>query len=89
MHRILIFSFKLFVRAFLAFLLLLTVLSIIYWAPDRPVSELKERWAAPPSQFISIEDMSVHVRDEGPRDDPTPLLLLHGTSSSSHTWEAG
>ena len=31
--------------------------------------------------------MQVHVRDEGPRDDPNPILLLHGTSSSLHTWE--
>lgn len=31
--------------------------------------------------------MQVHVRDEGPRDDPQPLVLLHGTSASLHTWE--
>ena len=31
--------------------------------------------------------MQVHLRDEGPRDDAEPLLLLHGTSASLHTWE--
>ena len=31
--------------------------------------------------------MQFHVRDEGPRDDPAPIVLLHGTSSSLHTWE--
>jgi pimeloyl-ACP methyl ester carboxylesterase len=31
--------------------------------------------------------MSVHLRDEGPRGDPVPIVLLHGTSSSLHTWE--
>jgi pimeloyl-ACP methyl ester carboxylesterase len=30
--------------------------------------------------------MRVHVRDEGPREDPRPIVLLHGTSSSLHTW---
>jgi pimeloyl-ACP methyl ester carboxylesterase len=31
--------------------------------------------------------MQVHVRDEGPRDDPAPIVLLHGTGASLHTWE--
>jgi pimeloyl-ACP methyl ester carboxylesterase len=29
----------------------------------------------------------VHLRDQGPRDDPLPIVLLHGTGSSLHTWE--
>jgi pimeloyl-ACP methyl ester carboxylesterase len=57
------------------------------WAPDRPVEALAARWAPPPSQFVEIDGMSVHVRDEGPRDDPRPIVLLHGTSSSLHTWD--
>ena len=57
------------------------------WAPDRPVEELKARWAPAPSQFIELMGMQVHLRDEGPRDDAEPLLLLHGTSASLHTWE--
>ena len=31
--------------------------------------------------------MQVHLRDEGPRDDSVPIVLLHGTSSSLHTWD--
>ena len=57
------------------------------WEPDRPVEELKARWAPAPSQFIELMGMQVHLRDEGPRDDAEPLLLLHGTSASLHTWE--
>lgn len=57
------------------------------WAPDRPVEALKARWAPWPSRFIEVEGMSVHLRDEGPRTDGTPLVLLHGTSASLHTWE--
>jgi pimeloyl-ACP methyl ester carboxylesterase len=56
------------------------------WAPDRPVSELTARWAQPPSTFIDVAGLPAHVRDEGPRDDPTPIVLLHGTSDSLHTW---
>jgi pimeloyl-ACP methyl ester carboxylesterase len=57
------------------------------WAPDVPVETLKARWAPPPSQFIAINGMQVHLRDEGPRDDPAPIVLLHGTSASLHTWD--
>jgi pimeloyl-ACP methyl ester carboxylesterase len=57
------------------------------WAPDRPVAELKARWAPPPSAFVDVAGMQVHLRDEGPRDDPTPIVLLHGTSASLHTWQ--
>ena len=45
------------------------------------------RWAPPPSQFVSIGPLLVHMRDEGPRDDPMPIVLLHGTSDSLHTWD--
>ena len=31
--------------------------------------------------------MQVHLRDEGRRDDPQPIVLIHGTSASLHTWE--
>jgi pimeloyl-ACP methyl ester carboxylesterase len=56
------------------------------WAPDRAVSQLSARWALPPSQFVLVNGMQVHVRDEGPRNDPNPIVLLHGTSDSLHTW---
>jgi len=59
----------------------------VNWAPDVPVAELKARWAQPPSTFIDVSGMSVHLRDEGPRDDALPVVLLHGTSASLHTWE--
>ncbi|HSV35791.1 MAG TPA: alpha/beta hydrolase [Ramlibacter sp.] len=57
------------------------------WAPDQPVDTLKSRWAKPPSRFINVNGLQVHLRDEGPHDDPAPIVLLHGTSSSLHTWE--
>ena len=57
------------------------------WAPERSVESLKPRWAAAPSQFIAVQGMQVHLRDEGPRDDPEPIVLIHGTSASLHTWD--
>lgn len=55
------------------------------WAPDLPTAELEQRWAQPPSTFISVDGLRVHLRDEGPRDDPVPIVLIHGTSASLHT----
>jgi pimeloyl-ACP methyl ester carboxylesterase len=55
--------------------------------PDQPVSALQAKWAPSPSQFIAVRGMQVHVRDEGPRDDPMPIVLLHGTGASLHTWD--
>lgn len=57
------------------------------WAPDRGVDTLKARWATPPSHFVTLQGMQVHLRDEGPRDDPEPIVLIHGTSASLHTWD--
>jgi pimeloyl-ACP methyl ester carboxylesterase len=67
--------------------MLIGVYVITTWAPERAVEELRARWAPPPSVFLNVLGMSVHMRDEGPRDDRTPIVLLHGTASSLHTWE--
>jgi pimeloyl-ACP methyl ester carboxylesterase len=56
-------------------------------APDWPVEALVARWAPPPSNFIEVNGQLVHLRDEGPRHDPAPLVLVHGTAASLHTWE--
>ncbi|MFZ5442710.1 MAG: alpha/beta fold hydrolase [Myxococcota bacterium] len=56
------------------------------WEPDRPVSALL-RWAPPPSQFVEVDGLKVHLRDQGLRDDAEPIVLIHGTSASLHTWE--
>ena len=82
---------KLAVKVAVGVLLLLTIAlsaAFIAWrVPDRPVSALQAKWAPPPSTFIAVRGMQLHLRDEGPRDDPLPIVLLHGTGASLHTWE--
>ncbi len=70
-----------------AVLLMLAAGIGLSWAPDRSVESLKARWATAPSQFIALQGMQVHLRDEGPRNDPEPIVLIHGTSASLHTWD--
>jgi pimeloyl-ACP methyl ester carboxylesterase len=70
-------------------LLIATALGVsLSRAPDRPVQTLVARWAPTPlSDFIEVRGQLVHIRDEGPRGDAAPLVLLHGTGASLHTWE--
>ena len=72
----------------LGLLLLATAVVIaVSRAPDRPAQSLVARWASPPSDFIDVNGQVVHVRDVGPRDDAAPIVLIHGTGASLHTWE--
>ena len=72
-------------RVLLGVVLGLVVLLATGIRRDIPVSELKPRYATGASQFVELEGMQVHYRDEGAGP---PLLLIHGTSSSLHTWDA-
>lgn len=54
--------------------------------PDQDRAALEARWAPPPSQFIEINGLRLHLRDTGPREAPA-ILLLHGFGSSLHAWE--
>ncbi len=56
------------------------------WTPDLEGAALQERYAAPPSRFVEVAGVRLHVRESGPADAPV-LLLLHGFGSSLHTWE--
>lgn len=68
------------------------LLAMAFRAPERPLEGLVARWAPPPSDFLELklpggQVQLVHFRDEGPKTDTTPIVLLHGTAASLHTWE--
>ena len=75
------------VRIFGVLLVLTALVVTLTHAPDRSVDSLVTRWAPPPSDFMYVKGQFVHFRDEGPKDDAVPLVLLHGTASSLHTWQ--
>lgn len=72
----------------LGIFLFFIVLLAAFYQPDIPVDQLKEKYANSSSQFIPLDGMDVHFRDEGPSTDTIPVVLLHGTSSSLLTWDA-
>ncbi len=78
-----------------ALLAAVAVAAALLYAPDKPRAGLEARYAAPPSRFVEIDRVRLHLRDSGPqpsdpraqaRDAPA-VLMLHGFGSSLHTWE--
>ena len=63
--------------------LILLIKGVVY--KDIAVDDLKKEYANEHSKFIEINGMQVHYRDEG---KGFPIVLIHGTASSLHTWNA-
>ncbi len=68
----------------IAILTIIAIIPFAFYRFDIPVETLKARYGRPPSQFMDLGGMSVHYRDEG---KGVPIVLVHGTSSSLHTWD--
>lgn len=56
------------------------------YTPDKARDALAAKYAGPPSRFVPVAGLRLHVRDTGPRGAPA-VVLLHGFGSSLHTWE--
>jgi pimeloyl-ACP methyl ester carboxylesterase len=68
--------------------LLLVVIAAAMWlyTPDENPATLRAAHAGPPSRFVEVTWLRLHLRDTGPRDGPA-VILLHGFGASLHTWE--
>ncbi|MDA7557694.1 alpha/beta hydrolase [Flavobacteriaceae bacterium] len=82
--RILIKGIKIIV---LSIVLLLILISVFYGHRDISKQLLKTKYGTEASAFITIDGMDVHYRDEGNPQDSTPIVLIHGTGSSLHTFD--
>lgn len=73
------------IKKFLGAVLLLIILAaILLYTPDGSFESLKEKYADEKSQFLDLHGVPVHYKVEG---SGIPVLLLHGTGSSLHTWD--
>lgn len=52
------------------------------------IDDLKDKYAQAPSQFLKMNEMEVHYRDEGIVDDKAPLILLHGFGAHLYTFNS-
>ena len=78
---------RLFGWLLVSILVLLIVLGIVFYQKDQSPEEVYKKYALASSQQIAIGGVQLHYSDEGNRLDSTPLLLIHGTSSSLRTWD--
>jgi pimeloyl-ACP methyl ester carboxylesterase len=70
-----------------ALVAVLVIAFLIFRTPDTDAAEMRAKYGAPPSQFVEIGGgVTVHLRDEGPKDAPA-IVLLHGSNADLHTWE--
>ena len=71
----------------LAGLLLVVGLGLaVFRTSDTDPAAMRAKYGAPPSQFVDLgAGLTVHLRDEGPRDAPV-IVLLHGSNADLHTW---
>jgi pimeloyl-ACP methyl ester carboxylesterase len=72
-------------RFLILFLAMIVAAIAMLYKSDMPLDELKALYANEESKFVAIDGMDVHYRVEG--SGPV-LVLLHGTSSSLHTWDS-
>lgn len=71
-----------------ALMVVLLIVGGIGYQMDLSLEMLKTKYALSPSQFINVQGLQVHYRDEGtPQADSIPLVLIHGTGASLHTWD--
>jgi pimeloyl-ACP methyl ester carboxylesterase len=70
----------------MAGLSILSMAAALWYYRDIPMETLEARYAAPESQFMTIDGVRVHYRDEGPRTGPT-VLLLHAHWGSLIMWD--
>ena len=72
----------------IALLVLVLGYAALNYHADIAVDDLKAKYTNTESEFMDLDGMKVHYRDEGNPSDSIPLVLIHGTSSSLHTWDA-
>jgi pimeloyl-ACP methyl ester carboxylesterase len=65
----------------------LSVLVVTFWKNDLSLEYLKSKYANEESEFMPINGVKVHFRDQGIASDSLPMVLIHGTAASLHTWE--
>ena len=76
------------VQFILTFVVLFSIVVVLCFGHrDIPLNELKAKYAKTASSFIAVNGMDVHFRDEGNKADTIPIVLIHGTGASLHTFD--
>ncbi|QCK16544.1 alpha/beta fold hydrolase [Mangrovivirga cuniculi] len=71
---------------FISIILISAFVALIFGHSSIPLDELKAEYANEESEFMSIDGANVHYRDVGNPGDSLPIILIHGTGASLHTF---
>lgn len=74
-------------QAFISIIFVLFTLLLLFTlnkTNDIPLEELKVEFKNKNSRFVEVDGIFVHYVDEG---NGIPIILLHGTGASLHTWD--
>ena len=54
------------------------------YTPEMNISDIEQKYLTPESEYIEVQNEKLHVRIRG---NGTPIMLIHGSFSSLHTWQ--
>jgi pimeloyl-ACP methyl ester carboxylesterase len=76
--------FKILGISLLSIMGILLILLLSFYKSDIPANQNHEKYFTNESQYIEIDSTKIHIRKMG---KGFPVLLIHGSFSSLHTWE--
>ncbi len=68
-------------------LLLIVTVAVVFWEKDIPLNKLTGTYTNANSKFMSVSGAFLHYQDSNSAlADSLPIVLIHGTGASLHTW---
>lgn len=74
-------------KIILAFGVFIILIISFFGYQDIPLDILRKKYMNSSSSFLLVDEMNVHYRDQGDKKDSIPIVLIHGTGSSLHTYD--
>lgn len=66
----------------------LIIVFSVFAQRDIPIATMQLKYGNANSKYLTLMGMQVHYRSAGDSNDRNPLVFIHGTSSSLHTWDS-
>ena len=74
-------------KIILGFGLFIVLIVSFFGYQDIPLDQLKKKYTDSYSSFVRVGDIDIHYKDQGDKKDSIPIVLIHGTGSSLHTYD--
>ena len=74
-------------KIILGFGIFIVLIISLFGYQDIPADQLNKKYTDSYSSFVKVGGMNIHYRDQGKQIDSIPIVLIHGTGSSLHTYD--